>query len=207
MIGVRLRAAVLAAVLAAGGVSVQAQQLYRWTDENGKVHVTDTPPPPSAKNVQKPKAAAGAPSSGAVTDSFPLTQAMKDFPVTLYTAPSCKEPCSDARDALNRRGVPFKEIQIWDNASREELNKLAGTTNVPVLLVGRSVQKGFNPEAFDALLDAALYPRAGLLPPRNQAAPKPPADYVEPGQVTAKPAAKAEEEPAPRGPYAPRPPK
>ena len=30
-------------------------QLYRWTDEKGRVHITDTPPPPTAKEVQKKK--------------------------------------------------------------------------------------------------------------------------------------------------------
>jgi len=40
----------LMAMLAAA--SVAAQQ-YRWTDEKGKVHYGDAPPPASAKNVQK----------------------------------------------------------------------------------------------------------------------------------------------------------
>ena len=30
--------------------AAQAQQLYRWTDEKGRVHITDTPPPASAKS-------------------------------------------------------------------------------------------------------------------------------------------------------------
>src|SRR6478736_8365461 len=32
--------------------AVWAQQ-YRWVDEAGRVHYTDTPPPPSAKSAQK----------------------------------------------------------------------------------------------------------------------------------------------------------
>ena len=28
-------------------------QLFRWTDESGKVHYTDTQPPANAKNVEK----------------------------------------------------------------------------------------------------------------------------------------------------------
>jgi hypothetical protein len=70
------------------------------------------------------------------------------------------------------------------------------------------VQKGFNQEAFDSLLDAARYPRAGLLPPRKQAAPKPPEDYVSQEQRRARPAEPVKpdaEETKPLGPYAPRP--
>jgi glutaredoxin len=210
MIGVRPFAALLAAVLAAVftfcAASAQAQQMYRWTDEKGGVHITDTPPPAGAKGVQTQKPRAAAPA--ATPAPGVLTQAMKDFPVTLYTAPNCKEACEQARGALNRRGVPFKEIQVWEEDTNLELKKLTGGSNdVPVLLVGRSVQKGFQQDAFDGLLDSALYPRAGILPARSQAAPKPPEDYVAPGERPAAPQAqpvKPEEESRPSGPYAPR---
>jgi glutaredoxin len=195
MIGV-----VLATVLTLCAASVQAQQLYRWTDEKGAVHITDTPPPPSAKGVQKPKATATQP--GASQQPFELTQAMKDFPVTLYTAPNCKEPCARARDALNKRGVPFKEVQVWDAESNQELKRVSGSAEVPVLLVGASVQKGYEQGAFEALLDSARYPRTGLVPARNQAAPKPPADVSASQRPAESP--KAEDEPKPAGPYAPR---
>jgi glutaredoxin len=208
MIGARPFAAALPAILAAVftmvftfcAASAQAQQLYRWTDEKGAVHITDTPPPASAKDVQKPKAAASAPATA--QEPFELTQAMKDFPVTLYTAPNCKEPCARARSALNRRGVPFKEVQVWDMESNQELKRVSGSAEVPVLVVGRSVQKGYEQGAFDALLDSARYPRAGVLPARNQPAPKPPEDVAASQRPADAP--KAEEEPKPAGPYAPR---
>ncbi|TMH39474.1 MAG: DUF4124 domain-containing protein, partial [Betaproteobacteria bacterium] len=28
-------------------------QAYRWVDQNGRVHYTQTPPPPNARNVQR----------------------------------------------------------------------------------------------------------------------------------------------------------
>ena len=87
-----------------------------------------------------------------------------------------------ARDALNKRGVPFKEVQVWEEESNAELKRVTGSTEVPALVVGRSVHKGFQQDAFDALLDSARYPRAGILPARNQGAPKPPEEYVPPGQ-------------------------
>ena len=128
---------------------------------------------------------------------------MKDFPVTLYTAPNCTEPCARARDALNKRGVPFREVQVWEKESVQELTKLAGSTQVPVLLVGHSVQKGFEQGAFDALLDSARYPRAGLMPARNQGAPKPPEEFAQ-RQAAQNEPEKPKEEPRPSGPYSPR---
>jgi glutaredoxin len=179
--------------------AVLAQQLYRWTDEKGRVHITDTAPPASAKDVQKKAAAAGAADSSQMP--FEVAQAMKDFPVVLYTSPSCKAPCSDARSALNRRGVPFSEVQVWDEKSSADLKGLSGEILVPTLFVGRSVQKGFQQEAYDALLDSARYPKAGSVPVRNQAAPGLPEGYA-PDVQTAQPA-KPEAEEKPTGPYSP----
>ena len=136
--------------------AAHAQQLYRWTDENGRTHITDTPPPASAKNVQK-KSAVGSGAEGGAPVPFELAAAMKDFPVVLYTAPACKQVCSDARALLNKRGVPFKEVMVWDQDSGAELTSVAGSVFIPTLLVGRSVQKGYIAEAYDALLDSARY--------------------------------------------------
>ena len=185
----------LAVVVAAG--SAAAQELYRWTDEKGRVHISDTPPPPGAKNIQKK-------SAGARGDSppvpFALAQAMKESPVTLYTFPTCKDPCSQARALLNNRGVPFKEIQVWDDASREELKRVSGGNEVPVIVVGASVHKGFEPTAYDDLLDLARYPKAGVLPARAQGTPPPPQDEVpKPKPEAAKPEAGE----GALGPYAP----
>lgn len=42
----------LSAVLMVLSGAVQAE-LYRWVDENGRVHYTDTPPPPNAKKTEE----------------------------------------------------------------------------------------------------------------------------------------------------------
>jgi glutaredoxin len=204
MMRTRIARPVLLALLL-GATAAAAQQLYRWTDERGRVHITDTPPPASAKGVQRKSYQGGG--SAAAPTSYELSLAMKQFPVTLYTAPICKEPCQDARAALNRRGVPFKEIQVHDEATTEELKRVSGSNEVPTLLVGRSVHRGFDPAAYEALLDSARYPRIGILPARAQAAPAPPEGYVAPGEAPkaepAAPSAAAEETPQPTGPYAP----
>ena len=173
-------------------------ELYRWTDSAGRTHVTDTPPPANAKSAKKE---AGAPAPSAPAEPYALQQARKDYPVTLYSTPSC-EPCNQARGLLNARGIPFTEVSVQDKERVEELKKSAGTDMVPALLIGSDVVKGFNPGGYNAALDTAGYPKAGVLKPRNQAAPavasadKPPAD-----------APKPEAEPEKLGPYAPKPPR
>jgi hypothetical protein len=106
-----------------------------------------------------------------------------------------------ARDVLNRRGVPFTEVQIWEDGSDKELRELTGDQPmVPSIKVGKSVQKGFLEDAYEALLDSARYPAAGVAPARSQKAPPAPKDYVDPTQVKAEPV----EPPAPKGRYAPK---
>ena len=176
-----------------------AQTLYRWTDEKGKVQITDTPPPASAKGVQKSQSAVTAAPAEQVP--FATSLAMQDFPVTLYTFVDCEQLCTRAREAMNKRGVPFKEVQISTREGVDELKAISGSSEAPTLFVGRSVQKGFDQGAYDALLDAARYPKAGAVPVRNQQKPPKPAD--ETAAVEAPPVQEAPAQPA--GPYAPRP--
>jgi Domain of unknown function (DUF4124)/Glutaredoxin len=187
---------VLAAATAFSGLA-QAQQ-YRWVDKNGKTQFTDTPPPPGARDVRKSDITAT--KAAPAQQPFEVLRLQKDFPVTLYTSPPCKEGCELARGALNKRGVPFKEVQVFDPDTNDELKKVSGGLDVPTLVVGRSVQRGYEQGAFDALLDSAGYPKTGILPALTQKTPETPEGYVTPADKTAKPVAKAAAQPKP-GPY------
>ena len=178
--------AVLVLALAAGAVA--AQQLYRWTDEKGRLNVSDTPPPPGARDVHQWRVTASSAAEGG-SEPYALRQARKESPVTLYTAADC-EPCNDARKLLNSRGIPFKEVSVTEKEVND-LVKLAGSASVPVIVVGSATQKGFEGSVYHRLLDDAGYPKMGLLTPRSQQEPK----------LGAQQPACAEE--APRGPYAP----
>jgi glutaredoxin len=190
----------LALSLLLAAATAQAQQ-YRWIDKNGRVQYTDAPPPAGAKDVRR--TSAPVPTAPAEAEQpFELTRLQKDFPVTLYTSPNCKEGCDLARASLNKRGVPFKEVQVWNPETNDELKRVSGAAEVPTLLVGRSTQRGFEPGAFEALLDSAGYPKAGVLPARKQNVPEAPEGYVQQGG--AKPAAEAAgaaAPPAKAGPY------
>jgi glutaredoxin len=190
-----MRSVVFAVLL--GAACAASAQIYRWTDENGRVHVTGTPPPASAKAVQKKSLTISSAAPENAGQPYALQLAAKSFPVTLYTSANC-EPCGSARKLLNARGVPFREVLVVDEAQQEELRKVAGALAVPAITVGSNLQKGFEESAYHSLLDIAGYPKAGILQPRNQAEPKPAA------ATPAVAAAKAdEEEPAASGPYAP----
>lgn len=205
----RKSALVIAVGIAIAAGSALAQQ-YRWTDQQGRVHYTDTPPPPSAKDVRKKGAP---PPAGTPVVPFDLARAQKESPVTLYTHPSCEQTCQFARDVLNKRGVPFDEVVVSTAQALEQLKALSGNNHVPVLTVGSRVEKEVSLGTYNAALDAGGYPKEGLLPPRKQAAPgfkledleTAGPDYRPAGQKPpAQEAAPQAEAPSqPRGPYAP----
>lgn len=196
-----LRAFLLVLVVCTASGLAQAQQ-YRWVDRNGVTQFGDAPPP-GAKNIQKISVATGAKADGPSLP-FEIARVQKDFPVTLYTSPNCKELCAQARGVLNKRSVPFTEVQVWNDETVLLVRKAAGTDHIPALVVGRSVLAGFDQGQYDELLSTAGYPPAGTYPARTQGAPAPPEGYVEPGAAPPDKSAKAAQKSAPAqtlGPY------
>ena len=151
----RMKATFFVAGLLFAGAAM-AQQ-YRWLDEKGRVHYTDTPPPPSAKSVEKKNLKGNAVGEQQNTQ---LARAAKDSPVTLYSHPTCKASCDMAREILGKRGIPFREVSVVDPASYEELKKLSGDAQVPVLVVGKRVETTPSESGYNQALDEARYPRA-----------------------------------------------
>lgn len=175
---------------------VAAGQQYRWTDEQGAVRYTATPPPKSARNVQTLPAVAPPP---APQVSYEMARLKSEYPVTLYTTSTCGEACDVARDALNLRGIPFREAAVSSPEVHEELKQVAGAVEVPTVIVGREVHRGFEAGAVSAMLDRAGYPRTGILPAGTRKGPD--ADPA----ATGTPAAALPPQPAKpaatRGPY------
>ncbi len=146
----------------------QAAQLYRWVDDKGRVEWRDTPPPVTAKNVERRNV------GGSVIETstlpYSVQQAVKTFPVTLYTS-NCGEGCDKARAHLVRRGVPFTQKNPQDDV--DAYRKLTnGGMQVPLLFIGAERFNGYEENAWDRALDTAGYPRQ---PVPGYAAPKPPA--------------------------------
>jgi len=117
-------------------------QQYRWVDEKGHVHYSDTPPPASAKSAEKKNLK---PNQMGEQQNYELTRAIQKAPVTLYTHADCKEPCQVARDVLSTRAVPFREVAVTTPQLFEEVKRLSGATSVPVMVVGGYV--GLQPGA------------------------------------------------------------
>jgi hypothetical protein len=144
-------------IMLVAAASASAQTTYRWTDKEGKVHYGDQPPAANeAKSVQQKKSS----QLGVIPQepSYSQRQAMADFPVTFYSHSQCGEPCTNGRDHLTKRGVPFADKDVAGAADLATLKSLLGGDPVlPVLQVGSRLVKGYQAGAWDNLLDAAGY--------------------------------------------------
>ena len=152
--------------------SAQSASLYRWVDNEGKVHYSEQPPPPAAARKVEEKTLGTAPG-----DDGPLPYASrlaaKNFPVTLYNS-ECGEACTKAHEHLTKRGVPFSEKNAGTAEVQAELKKLIGSLAVPVLAVGTVTRlKGYDAGAWNAALDEAGYPKSApfMMPKPKQPAP------------------------------------
>ena len=166
-----LPALMVSCALGSAGLA-EADKLYKWTDSDGNVHYTDQPPPAEAKKLEQ-KRFGDKPTDVALP--YALQQATKNFPVTLYNS-DCGDACTKAAALLSQRGVPFSDKNAREPAVGDELKALTGgKLEVPILKLGTQVLRGFEEGQWNQALDAAGYPRAGILPPSvaaKSAAPK-----------------------------------
>ena len=160
----------IAAAMVTAGAAAQ-QQVFRYVDKDGKVVYSDRSPPTDSKEVQAKRLSP----NFLENNNVPLatTQAAERFPVTLYTF-ACGAVCESAEGLLNRRGVPYTTVNVEDAKGAEQLKKLTGEQQAPVLQLGdKLVAKGFNEARWQAMLDEAGYPKSAPRRVATKGAPPP----------------------------------
>jgi glutaredoxin len=203
--GARLCAALL--VLAAGAAAAQGQ-VYKWKDAAGVIHYSDTPPPAGQAKVLRPdNQPAAAPAL-----PYELARAVRNHPVTLYTTTRCGA-CEQGRALLRARGIPFAEKTVTTAEDQQQLHRIGGKDELPLLVVGSRQVTGFAADTWNEVLDSASYPRKTMLPPGYQtgtaeaaapaALPAPP-PHEQPAPAPDAAAAQAERQQPPK-PAAPKP--
>jgi len=159
-------------------------QLYKWVAPDGSVSYSDTPPPATVAKVERKSYSTG-PSLSDLP--YEVAQAAKSSPVTFYSMPKCPA-CDQGRKLLTERGIPFSEKTVNTNDDIERVQKVSGGSQLPVLMVGRSKQVGFEPSSWSNALSAAGYPLSNTLPKT----------YTNPPPEAAAPPAKTADAAAPK---------
>ncbi|WP_374585909.1 DUF4124 domain-containing protein [Pseudoduganella sp.] len=170
-----MKRAVLLLLLTA---SAAHAQMYKWKDERGVTHFTETPPPASAKKAEVKNYGSGG--TGSVDLPQELAEVVRARPVVLYTSAKCA-PCDQARQLLLTRGIPYREKTVSSDDDHDALRKAGSNGELPMLLVGRTRQLGFEAATWDGVLTEAGYPPTKMLPagyanpaPTPAAPPRPP---------------------------------
>jgi hypothetical protein len=149
-------------LLASACAIAQTQQVYRYTDADGRVVYSDKPPPADAKNAQAKRIGRNSIETSEL--SFATQQAQERFPVTLYTF-SCGVVCDTAQGLLNKRGVPHTVVDVSQGDGADRLKRLTNGLEAPALQVGEQVATGFNENKWQTMLSDAGYPKTP--PPRT----------------------------------------
>jgi len=173
--------------LASGSASSQTQQVYRYIEPDGRIVYTDKPPPANAKGAQSKRIGGNTIDTSDLSYTSQLAQ--ERYPVTFFTF-DCGEICQTAEGLLNKRGVPHTKVNVTDATGAEQLKRLTGGLDAPVLQVGDDVSRGFNETKWQSLLDQAGYPKT-------------PAPRRAPALVARTPGSGPEKIPAPKSVAAP----
>lgn len=117
-------------------------QLYKWVDENGRVHYSDQ----KQAGVQLQDVKGTVNSYEAVTyDESRFTHADK---VVIYTRPSCGY-CNKAKTFFTNNGIDFKEYKIESSTVAKKKYARLNATGVPVIFVGKKRMNGFSQAKFE----------------------------------------------------------
>jgi len=148
-------------------VSGSNAQSYKWVDDQGDVHFSDSPPPQgthASVDVESHSTHEAKPHntlpSAQETPTPPLTpdlekrpkKNLQDIKVELYVTSWCPY-CKDARDFFLSRGIPFAEFNIEkDEDAARRKNELDGGRGVPFVVICDQPIRGFSTVAYERAL-------------------------------------------------------
>ena len=150
----------LITLMACAALMVAQAEIYKWTDENGKVHYSDV--------VQGNQAAETINVDNINTFTNVNVYAApgwKGFykppkkngqdPVVMYSRAGCHY-CEEAKDHFVQQNIPFVERRIdLDKEAYDEFENLNGT-GVPLILFGEQRMDGFSVDSFTAFYQKGL---------------------------------------------------
>ncbi|MGB1110485.1 MAG: DUF4124 domain-containing protein [Gammaproteobacteria bacterium] len=116
-------------------------QIYKWTDEQGRVHFGDRPPADQATSEIKARI------STYKAVSYEKSSINSGSLLKMYSAKWCGI-CTKAKQYFRANTIPFKEMDIDESRlARLEYERL-NARGVPVLLYGDKRMNGFNEISF-----------------------------------------------------------
>ena len=134
--------------------AVDAGNIYKWKDANGRIHIGDQPPPASA--VEKISVRAINTFSGATAAVPDDSVSATGEKVVIYTTQRCGY-CRKAKAFLRRIGIAYMEYDVETSSKGKRDYKAFQGRGVPVIMVGNRRLNGFSESYLTAALKSAGY--------------------------------------------------
>ncbi len=135
-------------------------QVYKWTDEMGRIHFTDSPPEGAKTkqvNITAPNTY-NAPSQDAVNETLsrPTGISAPREKVIVYSTTWCGV-CKKAKRWLQQNNISFREYDVEKSErGRRDYKKMKGH-GVPIIKIGKKRFNGFSPSRLTPALRKAGY--------------------------------------------------
>lgn len=142
-----MRLLLLLLLVAAAPLSAE---VYKWTDESGRVHFSDKPS--ERHRAQKLDVRVNTYEHVSYERVEVAADIAVDAPghVTMYATSWCPY-CKKARDYFRANDIPYTEYDIENDATAKRRYDRLGATGVPVILVGDKRMNGFSVEGFERI--------------------------------------------------------
>lgn len=134
-------------------------EIYKWTDENGKVHYSDNAPENQAS--QTVQVAEINTFTNVTISDTPGWQGFFQPPantapdtVVIYTTRRCGF-CRKAKQYFAAHDIAYTERKVDEDREAYDEFEALGASGVPVILLGEKRMNGFNADAFAALYASA----------------------------------------------------
>jgi len=125
---------------------VSAGEIYKWTDENGKVHFSEYPPEQGEADSVDLKI------NSYSSVSYQSAVASRDG-VVIYTTSWCGY-CKKAKAYFKQKNIAYTEFDIEKDASGKRDYDRLEATGVPVILYGGERMNGFSVKGFERIYSA-----------------------------------------------------
>lgn len=132
---------ILLPVLLLSVAAVEAE-IFKWTDEHGKVHFSDKQPADAEASEVKLKIN--------TIKSVSFDSSIFNFgkKVVIYSTEWCSY-CERAKRYFKRKKIKYTEYDIEKSSKARRQYKKMGATGVPVILVGKRRMNGFSEAGFE----------------------------------------------------------
>lgn len=132
---------------------VMAGGIYRWVDENGKIHLTDSPPEQVAAEPLEVEVNTYEAIDYSKIEYYKPPPKPVQRQVVMYSTRWCGF-CARARQYFEQNRISYTEYDIeTDNAAKLRYEAFNGR-GVPVIFVGKKRMNGFSVKGFEQLYRA-----------------------------------------------------